>query len=283
MIKGISYWSFTGGLDGTAPVAQVFRQAASLGYESVEVCLSASGDVSLDTTEASARSIRDAAEAAGIRISSVATGLFWDTSLSASDPTVRARALHIGRKLIDVAHWLDAGAVLVIPGAVDVFFSPDAEVRPFQEVWDAATESIGALEPHAAAAGIAIGLENVWNRFLTGPAELAQFIDQFHSPWIGSYFDVGNCMVQGYPEHWITYLGSRIKRVHFKDFRRAVGTADGFVDLLSGDVNWPAVIQALQAIGYDSYVTAEMIPLYTHYPDVLLQNTSCAMDAILGR
>ncbi|MEN6355910.1 MAG: sugar phosphate isomerase/epimerase family protein [Armatimonadota bacterium] len=283
LTKGISYWSFPGGLEGTKPVAEAFIEAKKAGFESVEACLSETGDVSLQTTEAKAKEIIKAASDAGVKISSVATGLFWGKSLTASDPKVRAEALEIGKKLIDVAAWLDAGAVLVIPGAVDVFFDPASEVVEFNDVWDRATEAIGKLESHAKAAKIAIGLENVWNKFLTGPAELNKFIDQFNSEWVGSYFDVGNCLLYGYPEHWIKTLGKRIKRVHFKDFRRAVGTGDGFVDLLAGDVNWPAVISAFKEIGYNGYVTAEMIPGYKHYPEVIIGNTSRAMDAILGR
>lgn len=283
LTKGISYWSFVGGLEGTRPVAEVFSAAKKAGFESVEVCLSATGDVSLETTEKSAKNIIKAASDAGIQISSVATGLFWGKSLSAGDPKVRAEAMEIAKKLIDVAAWLDAGAVLLIPGAVDIFFDPTAEVVDYDTVWGRASEAVGKLVPQAETSKIVIGIENVWNKFLLGPVELKTFIDQFNSEWVGSYFDVGNCMNVGYPEQWIRSLGKRIKRVHLKDFRRSVGNADGFVDLLEGDVNWPEVIKALGEVGYDSFMTAEMIPLYRHYPEVRILNTSNAMDAILGR
>lgn len=283
LIKGISYWSFPGGLEGTKPAAEAFADAKKAGFESVEVCLSVTGDVSLETTEKSAKEIIKSASDAGVRISSVATGLFWGKSLSASDPKVRAEASDIGKKLMDVAAWLDTGAVLFIPGAVDIFFDPSAEVVDYGKVYGLATDAVAALLPQAEATKTAICIENVWNKFLVGPAELAAFIDQFKSEWVGSYFDVGNCMITGYPEQWIRFLGKKIKRVHFKDFRRGVGTADGFVDLLSGDVNWPEVIKAFGEVGYNSFVTAEMIPPYKHYPEVLVANTSRAMDAILGR
>ncbi|MNW06379.1 hypothetical protein D3C71_2027730 [compost metagenome] len=71
--------------------------------------------------------------------------------------------------------------------------------------------------------------------------------------------------------------------MHFKDYRRAAGGLHGFVDLLAGDVNYPEVMKALQSIGYDDYVTAEMIPGYTHHGAQIVYNTSGAMDAILGR
>ena len=145
-----------------------------------------------------------------------------------------------------------------------------------------ASDAVASLLPLAAASKIAIGLENVWNKFLVDPFAMRAFIDQFNSDWLGAYFDVGNAMLVGYPEQWIRILGKRIKRVHLKDFRRGVGTADGFVDLLAGDVNWPEVMKALRDAGYSGPLTAEMIPAYKHCPEVLIGNTSRAMDAILS-
>jgi len=92
-------------------------------------------------------------------------------------------------------------------------------------------------------------------------------------------------LLTGYPEHWIRVLAGRVCRVHFKDFRRNVGTVDGFCDLLSGDVDWPAVMKALRAVRYDGWIAAEMIPpvpFYKHCPEILIANTSRAMDAILA-
>jgi L-ribulose-5-phosphate 3-epimerase len=280
-IKSISYWSFPGGLEGAAPVAKVFAKAKKAGFAAVEVALSGGGDLSPSTTEKAARNIVKAAADAGIQISSVATGLFWGKSLSADDPKVRAEAADIGKKLIEVASWLEAGAVLLIPGAVDVFFDPSAAVVDYDTVYKRASDGVASLVPQAKAAKVAISIENVWNKFLVDPFAMRAFIDQFNSEWVGAYFDVGNSMLVGYPEQWIRILGKRIKRVHLKDFRRSVGTADGFVDLLSGDVNWPEVMKALREVGYSGPLTAEMIPIYKHSPEVLIENTSRAMDAIL--
>ncbi|MCL1796262.1 MAG: sugar phosphate isomerase/epimerase, partial [Clostridia bacterium] len=76
--------------------------------------------------------------------------------------------------------------------------------------------------------------------------------------------------------------GTRIARCHCKDFRLSVGTLSGFVDLLAGDVNYPAVIRALETVGYAGYITAEMGG-YAHYTDQIVYNTSAAMDRFLGR
>jgi len=280
-LKSISYWSFPGGLEGRAALAEVFARAKKAGFEAVELALSAAGELSLSTTEKEAKNIRQAAANEGIQVASLATGLFWGKSLSSDDAKVRAEALDIAKKLIETAAWLEAGAVLLIPGAVDVFFDPSAPVVNYEAVYKRASESIGQLLPQAEAARVAIAVENVWNKFLVDPLAMRSFIDQFHSPWVGAYFDVGNSMLVGYPEQWIRLLGHRIKRVHLKDFRRSVGTADGFVDLLSGDVDWPEVMKALREVGYNGPLTAEMIPIYKHCPEVLIENTSRAMDAIL--
>ncbi|MDR1439096.1 MAG: sugar phosphate isomerase/epimerase, partial [Clostridiales bacterium] len=102
------------------------------------------------------------------------------------------------------------------------------------------------------------------------------------SRFVGAYFDVGNVLSTGYPEHWIKILGKRIKKVHFKDYRRSVGTLAGFVDLLSGDANYPAVMEAFREIGYDGWATAET-GMYSDYPDQGLRNTANAMKKIVGR
>ncbi|MCK5000324.1 MAG: sugar phosphate isomerase/epimerase, partial [Anaerohalosphaera sp.] len=106
----------------------------------------------------------------------------------------------------------------------------------------------------------------VWNKFLLSPLEMRDFIDSFGSDMVGSYFDAGNVLLTGYPEHWISILGSRIKRVHVKDFKN-VGTVEGFVDMLEGDVDFKAVRTALEAIKYDGYITAEMLPYQPGRPE----------------
>jgi hexulose-6-phosphate isomerase len=71
---------------------------------------------------------------------------------------------------------------------------------------------------------------------------------------------VGNALLYGHPEDWIRTLGKRIAAVHMKDFRTNVGNLDGFVDLLSGDVDFRAVMGALREVGYKGTYTAEIVP-----------------------
>jgi len=279
MKKGISYWSFEGGLEGTAAYAEVFKEAKAAGFEAVEPALSGAGELTPSTTKAECERIAAAASAEGIELSSLATGLFWDASLTDNDPAVREKAMDIARSLIEKAAWIGVDAVLVVPGAVDVFFLPDAEIIPYDVCYERALDALRKLAPVAEEHKVKIGVENVWNKFLLSPLEMRDFVDKVGSDWVGVYFDVGNVLLTGFPQHWIRILGERIVRVHIKDFKTSVGTAEGFCDLLEGDVPWDETMKALSDIGYDSYVTAEMVPPN----EGIVARTSKAMDEILAK
>ena len=281
--KGLNAWSLPGGLEGTLKPEDAIAKARGHGFESLELCVAVDGAFGLDTTEARCREIVKIAEDAGVRLESVASGTYWGRSLGDPDAAVRAQAHDDLKRLVRITGWLGAKTLLVIPGAVDVFFDPARPVHPYDEVSKHAADGLRKLASEAESAGVRMGIENVWNRFLLSPTEMAGFIDEIGSPAVGSYFDVGNVLPFGYPEQWLRILGHRIVGIHFKDYRRAVGTAEGFVDLLEGDVDWPAVMAQIEAIGYDGPVVAEMIPPYRLYPEVRVANASRAMDAILGR
>jgi len=288
MKKSISYWSFQGGLEGSKPIVDAIKEAKDSGYDAIELTLGDSNEISLESTREDMEQIRKTACDTGIEISSVATGLFWTSSLTANDPAVRERAGQIAVKQVELASWLGTDAVLVIPGAVDVFFLPDAEIIPYETAYRRSQEAIKKLAPVAEKNQVHVGLENVWNKFLLSPLEMRDFVDGIGSQWIGVYFDVGNAVLTGFPEDWINILGKRIVRVHLKDFKTSgfdgsVGAVDGFCDLMEGEVNWPAVVTALRNAGYDSYLTAEMIPPTSNInQENLITRTSEAIDKIMA-
>ena len=281
ILKSINYWSMPGGLEGSLSLIDFFGLAARYKFPAVEVAVGEVGDLNLSTNQEECRSILDSAEAAGVSIAGVASGLYWDRSLGDSDASSRAVAQVDLRKMLQITSWLGCRTLLVIPGSVDVFFNPDRAPIDYKDVWDRATEGIRACIDFAERLNVRIGIENVWNKFLLSPMEMAAFIDQFGSSHVGAYVDVGNCLLYGYPQQWLRILGNRVLGVHFKDFRKSVGTVEGFVDLLEGDVDWPEVMKAIKEIGYGGPIAAEMIPAYKHYPLVRVANTSTAMDAIL--
>ncbi|MBE7466393.1 MAG: sugar phosphate isomerase/epimerase [Planctomycetes bacterium] len=304
MKKGISYWSFEGGLDGKADISKVLQQAKRARFDSVELAVPG-GALQLDVNERTCREIAKEAKSLGVDISSLATGMYWGCLPTSSNAGDRKRAVEITKKLLHIAKWLGTDAILYIPGAVDVFFDPNSEHLPYDECWRRAQASLKAALPTAEKLKVSICVENVWNKFLLSPLEYRAFIDSFGSKYVKAYFDVGNVRLLGFPEHWIELLGKRrLGRVHWKDFKfkfygggekgaeakisagcrqiakgSAWAGAYSFCDLGAGDVNWPAVMKAFKKAGYDGYVTAEMLP-----PEKgLVARVSKDMDRILGR
>lgn len=278
MKKSISYWSFSG-----KNVFEAMRLAKDAGFDGIELTLDAEGDVTMETAPEKLAEIRRAAEEIGIALPSVASSLYWAYSFTSDDPEEREKAHQAAVCEIKTAKALGADTVLIVPGSVSVEFVPERPVVAYDVCWQRAVAEMKRLAPVAAEHQIHIGVENVWNKFLLSPLEMRAFIDEIGSEWIGSYFDVGNVVYAGYPEQWIRILGKRIKKVHFKDFRRNPGGLNSFVDILAGDVDWPAVMQAFEDIGYDGWATGEMIPAYGNASDQIIYNTAASMGRILEK
>ena len=279
MKKSISYWSFEGGLDNKKPIKDAMKEAKAAGYDCIELCFAPGGPLGPETTEAECKQILADAKAVGIEISSLCTGMYWDVSLTDDNEDVRQKAYGLTVSYIEHARMLKVKHILVVPGAVDVFFKPDFKKVQYDIVWKRSVQQLKKLAKEAEKNKVTICVENVWNKFLLSPIEMRFFLDEISSPNVACYFDVGNIMLYGFPQQWIRSLGKRIKRVHFKDFKTSVGTAAGFCDLLAGDVPWAEVMKAFREIGYDGPCTAEMMP----WDPTLIKRTSEAMDRIFAK
>jgi len=170
----------------------------------------------------------------------------------------------------------------VIPGYVGKMWDPQTD-QVFYE--DAYQRTLTCLRQLAAAAGrldVWMLVEPIWNMFLLSPLEMRALIDSVGSPRCGVLLDTGNLTLFGFAEQWIRILGSRIREIHLKDFRRGIGTAQGFVPLLAGDVNWRGVTQAARAVGFDGFWIAEQFP-YAQHGEAILRHTVEAMERILAQ
>jgi L-ribulose-5-phosphate 3-epimerase len=216
-----------------------------------------------------AEAMKQAADAANIRIDSVMNVDHWQYPLSSSDPAVVEKSLGGMRTSLHNAKLWGADTVLLVPAVVN----PQTSYR---NAWTRSQAQIRKLIPLAAELKVVIAIEEVWNKFLLSPLEMAQYIAEFHSPWIQAWFDVGNVVLYGYPQDWIRTLGKRIVNVHLKDFKRK---EDGYawVNLGDGDVDWPAVRAALTDIGYAGSVIAEL----EGGDDAYLRDVSRRIDRLL--
>lgn len=275
MKKGISIWAFP---DGTS-LSDAFRMAKKAGFDGVEVALSDKGELTLDTTAEQLAAIKADADKNGITLYSVATAIYWQYPFTSPDPAISGKAMEYARCQIKMAKALGCDSILVVPGMVSGAGEQFGDI-PYDVAYDKALACMRELAPLAKEAGVALGIENVWNKFLLSPLEMRDFVDA-SGEGAYAYFDAGNVLVSGYPEHWIDILGGRICKVHVKDFNRKIGNITGFVDLFAGDVNFAAVMAALRRVKYDDFITAE-VSAYNAAPELLLQNVSAAMDKMFS-
>ena len=222
--------------------ADRFKLVRDAGFEVVQALT--------EPDEQKAGAIKQAADAASIRIDSVMNVDHWQYPLSSSDPVVVEKSLAGMRTSLHNAKLWGSDVVLLVPAVVN----PQTSYR---DAWTRSQTQIRKLIPLAEELKVVIAIEEVWNRFLLSPLEMVQYIGEFHSPWVQAWFDVGNVVLYGYPQDWIRTLGKRIVKVHLKDFKR---TENGYawVNLGDGDVDWPAVRQAFGDIGYAGSVIAEL-------------------------
>lgn len=244
-----------------------FQLARECGFEEMEM-----GTIS-DPTEA--EEIKKASESAKVPIHSVMNSDHWKFPLSSPDPAVAAKCIAGMETSLRNAKLWGAQTVLLVPAVVN----PETS---YADAWKRSQAGIRKLLPLAEKLKVVIAVEDVWNKFLLSPLEFARYVDDFSSPWVKAYFDVGNIVLYGYPQDWIRALGPRIVKVHFKDFRFATEpgsrkrTAE-FVALRDGDIDWKAVHAALAAIGYRGSATVELPGGDKAY----LQEVSRRVDLIL--
>jgi len=239
--KGIMWGSIGTG----KTVLEKFQAAKLAGFDGVEV------DSHLDRNE-----VLRARESTGLEIHSVCDSRHWKLLLSSPDPKVREDGVEALKVALEDASVFGSDAVLLVPGRV-------TEAVSYDECWNRSVEEIKKAIPTAEKLKVKIAIENVWNNFLLSPMEAAGYIDQFKSPFVGAYFDCGNILAYGWPEQWIKILGKRIVKIHIKEYSRKIadteGKSAGFkVKLREGDVNWSAVMKALDETGYQGWTGIEM-------------------------
>lgn len=225
-------------------IAEKFESAKKAGFDGIEAMSH------LDRNE-----VLKARDASGLPVPSVCGALHWKYLLSDPDPEIREKGLEALKLSIEDAKAYGADTVLLVPGRV-------TDTVAYDEVWNRTTAEISKVIPLAEKLNVKIAIENVWNNFLLSPLEAADYVDQFKSPMVGFYFDCGNIVTYGYPEQWIRILGRRIAKVHIKEYSRKLadtqGRSAGFkANLMEGDVNWPAVMKALDETGYSGWTTIE--------------------------
>ncbi len=228
-----------GGVRQGSPLA-AFQLLKEAGFEGVEL---------ISPNRMDRREVLRARDQAGLTIHGVSGSRHWRDTLSDPDPEVVERGMAAIREEFDDCRAYGGTTVLVVPAVV-------SKKVGYRDAYKRSQANIRKLIPDAEKHGVKIAIEEVWNKFLLSPIEFARYIDEFESPWVGAYFDVGNVVEYGYPEEWIRELGKRILKIHIKEYakpkRFSYRLGEGH------EIDWAAVRQALVDVGYDGWITAEV-------------------------
>lgn len=240
-LKKAIMWA-TLGLPGT--VMERFKALKEAGFEGAEMMSH------MDQEE-----VLRARDATGLHIPSVCGAHHWSQPLSSPDAAVRQKGLEALKQTLRDAHRYGASSVLLVPGVVRDGVS-------YEQCWERSMAEIRKALPLAEELGVKIAIENVWNQFITTPEQAVEYVDAFRSPWVGFHFDIGNVGRYSPAETWIPKLGQRILQLHIKEFDTRLMTPDqpgrGFAcELLAGDNNWPAIMKAIDAIGFKGWGISE--------------------------
>jgi hexulose-6-phosphate isomerase len=242
--------------------------------------------LSPEASEAAIKDIRAMAQKIGIQISGVCSFLFWPYAFTHQDPERRKKGVELAGQMIKAARLLGTDNLLVVPGSVYAPWIPDEPPVRHDVALERATAAVKSLIPLAQQNHVSLNMENIFaNGFLHSPQEMNGFVDQFASDNVKIHFDTGNIMQYHFPEDWIPLLGKRIKNIHLKEYSKKVHefNLNAFRLLLDGTTNWPAVLEALDTIGYRGYLTFEYFNPFPHWPEAIVYHTSDALDRMLGR
>ena len=229
-----------GMIDGAPTVLDHFKICKELGYDGMEL---------ISPADFSAEEVRKASDATGLPVHGLVDMKHWDIRFSSPDAKVREEGVAIFRQAILDCHAFGGFSVLLVPGRVN------GDDESHDHVWKRSIEGIRQVLPLASKLGVRVLIENVWNGFCETPEQFRDYLDEIANPWVGAYFDIGNVVKFSPSQNWIRTLGPRIVKLDVKDW----STKQGFdAKIGEGDVNWPAVRQALREIGFSGWCTAEV-------------------------
>ena len=242
--KGLGYWMIKEDLS----LLDKFKLVKDLGFDGIE--FNSPLDIPL-------KDLLEARDKTGIEVPSTVNKDHWGKPISDPDPAVRQFTIDSMAKSLEQTKELGGDTVLLVPGVV-------SDTVSYKTAYGNALDSIRKMIPHAEKTGVKIALENVWNNFILSPIEAKDFLDKIDHPLVGWYFDLGNILRYGWPDHWLEVLGDKVFKLHVKEYSKKImneeGLGKGFnVELTQGDVNWSQVMKTIKDINYKGqYMTLEV-------------------------
>jgi L-ribulose-5-phosphate 3-epimerase len=216
-----------------------------------------------------------ALEETGLKAASVCCATHWDRPLSSPDENVRREGVEGLIQALKDAQRYGASSVLLVPGRV--IKEKNKEVS-YDDCWKRSIVEIRKAIPTAEKLGVKIAIENVWNDFITKVDQAMAYLDAIDSPMVGWHFDIGNVVRFSPPESWIPVLGKRILKLHIKEYSQFKKFSVRFFE---GDNHWPAIMKALDEVGYQGWGITEQPGEQSKDADAM-KDLSSRFDKILA-
>jgi len=222
-------------------------EAARFGFDALEI-------FAPSAAELEAQNLGKMLDEHHLRLAALGTGAGWvihKWHLSHADPAIRASARAFVKEMITLGACFGAPAIL---GSMQGRF--EGEVSREQALsWLA--EGLEELGEYAARSNVPLLYEPL-NRYeanlINRATEVVEFLESLKTKNVKILADVFHLNIEeaGLPDALRTY-GSNLGHLHFADNnRRAVGY---------GCLNYLPVVEVLREIGYDGYISAEVLPL----------------------
>lgn len=225
-----------------------FATAKEAGFDGIE----------LNCPGIDVKEIRAAIAATGLPVDGSVNAGHWGVRHTDADPATRAKALESLKQALRQTHAIGGNSVLLVVGR-----GGKGGDGPEDEIWKRSVDNISQALPLASELGIHIAIENVWNKFCydhegdhnQSADKFVKYVDEFHSPWVGMQFDIGNHWKYGSMGDWIRTLDKRVVKLDLKGFSREM---DKFTKIGEGDLDWADVRKALAEIKYTGWAAAEV-------------------------
>lgn len=241
---------------------EAIRRTAAMGYDAIDVWGGRPHAYRRDRTSSELAAVRRLLDERGLAVASFIPAQFrYPTCLCSPLSPVRNDSVAYICDGIDNAAALGAPIVSVCPGR-----SLFGQTR--EDAWDRLIESLRSIGDYAEKKGIRVALEPA-DRYETDlvqtTSDALRLIQDVGRSDIGVVIDNGHCRVVGESaDQAVVDLGPYLYHVHLDDNN---GCRDQHLVPGEGDCDIKSFFGALQSVGYDGYVTAELSFDYTLEPD----------------
>jgi len=250
-------------------IEETIERIAGIGYSGLEVLADVPHAWPVNLLPERRKSITDALARHNLRVSNVNGFMmnavndprqpYWHPSWIEPDPNYRAIRREHTKRALQLAAEI---------GAKNLQTEPGGPLEPGQS-WDAAARTFyDELMPCVEVAEkyqVGLLIEPEPGLMIEKFEQYLRFVERIQSPMVGLNFDIGHAYCVGEdPQDWVAKMAPHTRHYHFEDI--AASRVHAHMVPGRGAIDFEATLRAIQATGYDGFVTVELYP-YVDDPD----------------